>query len=140
VDQQLAIARQVLAAGLMPIVEPEVDIHSPHNAAAEELLTERLLAALSELDDGQQVMVKPTLPERDEQYAPLLAHPGVLRGVAFSGGYIRKEANARLSRLHGVVASFSRALTEGLRAQQDETQLDCVLDASIQSIYNASVT
>ncbi len=94
------------------------EAHSPHNAAAEELLTERLLAAQSELDDGQQVMVKLTLPERDEQYAPLLAHPGVLRGVALSGGYIRKEANARLSRLHGVVA-FSWALTERLRAQQD---------------------
>jgi len=140
VDQQLAVARQVLAAGLVPIVEPEVDIHSPQKAAAEELLTERLLAALSELDDGQQVMLKLTLPEKDGLYAPLLAHPRVLRVVALSGGYTREEANARLSRNHGVIASFSRALTEGLSVQQSEAEFDRVLDASIQSIYDASVT
>ena len=140
VDQQLAIARQVLAAGLVPIVEPEVDIHSPQKAAAEELLTERLLAALPELDDGQQVMLKLTLPEKDGLYAALLAHPRVLRVVALSGGYTREEANARLSRNHGVVASFSRALTEGLSARQSELEFDRVLDASIQSFYDASVT
>lgn len=140
VDQQLAIARQVLAAGLVPIVEPEVDIHSPQKAAAEELLTERLLAALPELDDGQQVMLKLTLPEKDGLYAALLAHPRVLRVVALSGGYTREEANARLSRNHGVVASFSRALTEGLSARQSELEFDRVLDAAIQSIYDASVT
>ena len=140
VDQQLAVARQVLAAGLVPIVEPEVDIHSPQKAAAEELLTERLLAALPELDDGQQVMLKLTLPDKDGLYAPLLAHPRVLRVVALSGGYTREEANARLSRNHGVVASFSRALTEGLYAQQSQAEFDRVLDASIQSIYDASVT
>ncbi len=140
VAQQLAVARQVLAAGLVPIVEPEVDIHSPQKAAAEELLTERLLAALSELADGQQVMLKLTLPEQDGLYAPLLAHPRVLRVVALSGGYTRAEANARLSRNHGVVASFSRALTEGLSAQQSEEEFDRVLDASIQSIYDASLT
>lgn len=140
VDQQLAVARQVLAAGLVPIVEPEVDIHSPQKAAAEELLTERLLAALPELDDGQQVMLKLTLPEKDGLYAALLAHPRVLRVVALSGGYTREEANARLSRNHGVVASFSRALTEGLSARQSELEFDRVLDASIQSIYDASVT
>lgn len=140
VDQQLAVARQVLAAGLVPIVEPEVDIHSPQKAAAEELLTERLLAALPELDDGQQVMLKLTLPEKDGLFAPLLAHPGVLRVVALSGGYTREEANARLSRNHGVVASFSRALTEGLSARQSELEFNRVLDASIQSIYDASVT
>jgi fructose-bisphosphate aldolase class I len=140
VDQQLAIARQVLAAGLMPIVEPEVDIHSPQKAAAEQMLTERLLAALPELDDGQQVMLKLTLPEKDGLYAPLLAHPRVLRVVALSGGYTREEANARLSRNHGVVASFSRALTEGLSAQQSEVEFDRVLATSIQSIYDASVT
>jgi fructose-bisphosphate aldolase class I len=140
VDQQLAVARQVLAAGLVPIVEPEVDIHSPQKAAAENLLTERLLAALPELDDGQQVMLKLTLPEQDGLYAPLLAHPRVLRVVALSGGYTREEANARLSRNHGVVASFSRALTEGLSARQSELEFDRVLDASIQSIYDASVT
>lgn len=140
VDQQLAVARQVLAAGLMPIVEPEVDIHSPQKAAAEELLTERLLAALPELNDGQQVMLKLTLPEQDGLYAPLLGHPRVLRVVALSGGYTREQANARLSRNHGVIASFSRALTEGLSAQQSEVEFDRVLDASIQSIYDASVT
>jgi len=140
VDQQLAVARQVLAAGLVPIVEPEVDIHSPQKAAAEELLTERLLAALPELNDGEQVMLKLTLPEKDGLYAPLLGHPRVLRVVALSGGYTREEANARLSRNHGVVASFSRGLTEGLSAQQSEVEFDRVLDASIQSIYDASVT
>ena len=140
VDQQFAVARQVLAAGLVPIVEPEVDIHSPQKAGAEELLTGRLLAALSELGDGQQVMLKLTLPEKDGQYSPLLEHPRVLRVVALSGGYAREEANARLSRNHGVVASFSRALTEGLSAQQKEAEFDRVLDASIQSIYDASVT
>ena len=140
VDQQLAVARQVLAAGLVPVVEPEVDIHSPQKAAAEELLTERLLAALPELNDGEQVMLKLTLPEKDGLYAPLLGHPRVLRVVALSGGYTREEANARLSRNHGVVASFSRALTEGLSAQQSEVEFDRVLDASIQSIYDASVT
>jgi len=140
VDQQLAVARQVLAAGLVPIVEPEVDIHSPQKAAAEELLTERLLAALPELNDGEQVMLKLTLPEKDGLYAPLLGHPRVLRVVALSGGYTREEANARLSRNHGVVASFSRALTEGLSAQQSEAEFNRVLDASIQSIYDASVT
>ncbi len=140
VDQQLAVARQVLAAGLVPIVEPEVDIHSPQKAAAEELLTERLLAALPELNDGEQVMLKLTLPEKDGLYAPLLGHPRVLRVVALSGGYTREQANARLSRNHGLVASFSRALTEGLSAQQSEVDFDRVLDASIQSIYDASVT
>lgn len=140
VDQQLAVAQQVLAAGLVPIVEPEVDIHSPQKAAAEELLTERLLAALPELNDGEQVMLKLTLPEKDGLYAPLLGHPRVLRVVALSGGYTREEANARLSRNHGVVASFSRALTEGLSAQQSEVEFDRVLASSIQSIYDASVT
>jgi len=140
VDQQLAVARQVLAAGLVPIVEPEVDIHSPLKAAAEELLAERLLAALPELNDGEQVMLKLTLPEKDGLYAPLLGHPRVLRVVALSGGYTREEANARLCRNHGVVASFSRALTQGLSAQQSEVDFDRVLDASIQSIYDASVT
>ncbi len=140
VDQQLAVARQVLAAGLVPIVEPEVDIHSPQKAAAEELLTARLLAALPELNDGEQLMLKLTLPEKDGLYAPLLGHPRVLRVVALSGGYTREQANARLCRNHGVVASFSRALTEGLSAQQSELEFDRVLEASIQSIYDASVT
>jgi len=140
VDQQFAVARQVLNGGLVPIVEPEVDIHSPQKAAAEELLTERLQAALSDLDDDQQVMLKLTLPEKNGLYAPLLAHPRVLRVVALSGGYTRDEANARLSGNHGVIASFSRALTEGLSSQQTDAEFDRVLDASIQSIYDASVT
>ena len=140
VEQQLAVARRVLAAGLVPIVEPEVDIHSPQKAAAEELLTEQLLVDLPELGDGQQVMLKLTLPEKDGLYTPLLTHPQVLRVVALSGGYTREEANARLSRNHGLVASFSRALTEGLSAQQSQAEFDRVLDASIQSIYDASLT
>ena len=140
VDQQLAVARQVLSAGLVPIIEPEVDIHSPEKAAAEDLLTERLLAALSGLDEDQEVMLKLTLPETDDLYAPLLAHPRVLRVVALSGGYSREEADARLARNHGVIASFSRALTEGLSAQQSDAEFDRVLDASIQSIYDASIT
>ena len=140
IDQQLTVAQQVLASGLVPIIEPEVDIHSPQKQAAEELLTELLLPALSGLDDGQQVMLKLTLPEQDGLYAPLLAHPRVLRTVALSGGYTREEANARLARNPGVIASFSRALTEGLSAQQSEAEFDRVLDASIQSIYDASVT
>lgn len=140
VDQQVAVARLVLASGLVPIIEPEVDIHSPQKAAAEHMLTERLLVALAELDDDQQVMLKLTLPEQDGLYAPLIAHPRVLRVLALSGGYPREEANARLTRNHGVIASFSRALTEGLSAQQDDAEFDRVLDVSIQSIYEASVT
>lgn len=140
VEQQLAVARQVLHAGLVPIIEPEVDIHSPQKPAADELLTERLLIALSELDEGQQVMLKLSLPEQDNLYAPLLAHPRVLRVVALSGGYTRDEANTRLARNHGVIASFSRALTEGLSAQQSQAEFDRVLDRSIQSIYDASKT
>ncbi|MCU1596121.1 MAG: class fructose-bisphosphate aldolase [Frankiales bacterium] len=140
VEQQLTVAREVLAAGLVPIIEPEVDIHSPQKAAAEELLTEQLLTALSELDERQQVMLKLTLPEQDGLYGPLLAHARVLRVVALSGGYSRDQADARLTRNPGVIASFSRALTEGLSAQQSPAEFDRVLDASIQSIYDASVT
>ncbi|GAC1439902.1 MAG: fructose bisphosphate aldolase [Mycobacteriales bacterium] len=140
VDQQFALARQVLQFGLVPIVEPEVDIHSTQKAAADELLTGRLLAALSELDDDQQVILKLSLPETDGLYGQLVGHPRVLRVVALSGGYSRDAANARLSRNHGVIASFSRALTEGLSAQQTEAEFDHVLDASIQSIYDASIT
>lgn len=140
VAQQLDVARQVLHAGLTPIIEPEVDIHSPQKQAADDLLTQQLLLALSELDDDQQVMLKLSLPEQDGLYAPLLAHPRVLRVVALSGGFTRDEADARLARNHGVIASFSRALTEGLSAQQTQAEFDRVLDTSIQSIYDASVT
>ena len=140
VDQQFEIGRQILGAGLVPIIEPEVDIHTPNKAEAEDLLRTAILAQLDQLEPGQRVMLKLTPPEVDDQYAPLVAHPGVLRVVALSGGYPREEANARLSRQHGVIASFSRALTEGLSAQQSDDEFDAVLDTSIASIYAASIT
>lgn len=139
VDQQFAIGRDILAAGLVPIIEPEVDIHSPSKAAAEDLLKAAILDQLASLGD-QRVMLKLTLPEVDDFYADLIAHPRILRVVALSGGYSRAEADARLSRQHGMVASFSRALSEGLSAQQTEAEFDATLDASIASIYAASIT
>ncbi|MCU0284486.1 MAG: fructose bisphosphate aldolase [Candidatus Nanopelagicales bacterium] len=140
VAQQFAIGRQILAAGLVPIIEPEVDIHSPEKGQAEVLLKEAMRAELDALGADQHVMLKLTLPDEDDFYADLVAHPNVLRVVALSGGYTRVEANALLARNHGVVASFSRALTEGLTAQQSEAEFDAMLDASIQSIYEASIT
>ena len=140
VRQQFAVGRQILAAGLMPIIEPEVDINSPSKAQAEELLRDAILNELDALDAGQQVMLKLTLPTTDGFYDALVAHPGVLKVVALSGGYSREEANARLSRNHGIIASFSRALTEGLTAQQSDTEFDAALDAAIQGIYDASIT
>lgn len=140
VDQQFEVGRQILAAGLVPIIEPEVDIHSPQKAEAEALLKAAILAQLDRLDDGQLVMLKLTLPEDDALYADLVAHPKVLRVVALSGGYSRDEANDRLSRCLGVIASFSRALTEGLNASQTDDEYDATLDASIKSIYEASIT
>jgi fructose-bisphosphate aldolase class I len=140
VAQQFAIGRQILAAGLVPIIEPEVDIHSPQKGLAEVLLRDALRAELDQLGDDQHVMLKLTLPDEDGFYADVVAHPNVLRVVALSGGYSRQEANALLARNHGVVASFSRALTEGLTAQQTEAEFDAMLDASIQSIYEASIT
>lgn len=140
VDQQFEIGRQILAAGLVPIIEPEVDIHSPEKAAAETLLKEALLDRLASLSDDEVVMLKLTLPEVDDFYADLVSHPRVLRVVALSGGYSRDDANARLARNHGVVASFSRALTEGLTAQQSDAEFNAALDASIESIYRASIT
>ena len=140
VAQQFQIGRQILAAGLVPIIEPEIDINSPQKAAAEDLLKAGILAQLTELGEDQQVMLKLTLPDQDDFYAELVAHPRILRVVALSGGYSREEANARLARNHGVVASFSRALTEGLTAQQSDDEFDAALDASIASIYAASVT
>ncbi|NTW42223.1 MAG: fructose bisphosphate aldolase [Cellulomonadaceae bacterium] len=140
VAQQLEVARQILAAGLVPIVEPEVDITSPEKAEAEELLRSALLAELDLLDDDQKVMLKLTLPEEDGLLTPLVEHPAVLRVAALSGGYDRAEATARLARQPGVIASFSRALTEGLSAQQSDEEFDAVLDASIAAIYAASVT
>jgi fructose-bisphosphate aldolase class I len=140
VDQQFEVGRQILAAGLVPIIEPEVDIHSPQKAEAEGLLKAALLAQLDQVPDGQQVMLKLTLPEVDGFYSDVVAHPKVLRVVALSGGYSREEANERLARNKGVVASFSRALTEGLDASQTEAEFDAMLDASIKSIYEASIT
>ena len=140
VAQQFEIARQVLSHGLTPIVEPEVDIHCPDKAAAEKLLKAELLAQLDKLPADKQVMLKLTLPEVDDFYKELVAHPRVLKVVALSGGYSREEANARLARQHGVIASFSRALTEGLTAQQSEAEFNAALDQSIEGIYQASKT
>jgi fructose-bisphosphate aldolase class I len=138
--QQFEIGAQVLGHGLVPILEPEIDIHSPEKAKAEELLKQALLSGLEQLPGGRQVMFKLTLPETDGFYRELVEHPKVLRVVALSGGYSREEANARLSRNPGVVASFSRALTEGLTAQQSDDEFDAALDASVSSIFAASNT
>jgi len=138
-DQQFEVGRQVLAAGLMPILEPEVDIHAPDKADAERLLRDALLAGLEKLPQGQSVMFKVTLPEEDDFYRPLVEHPKTLKVVALSGGYSRDEANERLSRNPGVIASFSRALTEGLSAQQSAADFDAKLDEAIGSIHAASV-
>jgi fructose-bisphosphate aldolase class I len=140
VRQQFEIGRQILAAGLVPIIEPEVDIHCPDKREAEKLLKAAMLDELNALPDGQQVMLKLTLPDVDDFYADLVTHPRILRVVALSGGYTRADANARLARNHGVVASFSRALAEGLSAQQSAREFDAALDASIASIYAASIT
>ena len=140
VGQQFEVGRRILAAGLVPIIEPEIDIHSPQKTAAEDLLKTAILGELARLDADQSVMLKLTLPDRDGFYTDLVDHPRVLRVVALSGGYSREEANTRLARNHGVVASFSRALTEGLTAQMSEAEFDATLDASIGSIYEASVT
>jgi fructose-bisphosphate aldolase, class I len=140
VDQQFDIGRQILAAGLVPIIEPEIDIHSPQKAEAEALLTAAILEQLSQLDSDQYVMLKLTLPELDDFYADLVTHPNVLRVVALSGGYSRGEATARLARNHGVIASFSRALTEGLSVQQSDEDFDATLNDSIASIFEASIT
>jgi fructose-bisphosphate aldolase class I len=140
VNQQFDVARQIIAAGLVPIVEPEVDIHCPEKAKAEALLKAALLEKLNDLPGGQLVMLKLTLPEQDDFYAECVSHPKVVRVVALSGGYTQKEANNRLRRNHGIVASFSRALVEGLSAQQSDAEYNAVLDASIQSIFEASNT
>ena len=140
VNQQFELAAQIIAAGLMPIVEPEVDIHCPEKANAEGLLKAAILEKLNQLPQGQMVMLKLTLPEQDNFYADFVKHPKVLRVVALSGGYSRDEANKRLRRNHGVVASFSRALAEGLSAQQSAAEFNKLLDKSVQSIFDASNT
>ena len=140
VAQQFAIGKQILAAGLMPIIEPEVDIHATDKEDAERLLKAALLKHVDALGPDQQVMLKLTLPSVDDFYADLVKHPKVLRVVALSGGYSRDEANRRLGRNRGVIASFSRALAEGLTAQQDDPTFNKTLDESIGSIYKASLT
>jgi fructose-bisphosphate aldolase class I len=139
VRQQFEAAGQIIAAGFVPIIEPEVDIHCPEKAGAETLLKAAILEGLDKLSAGQRVMLKLTLPEKDDFYADCLSHPNVLRVVALSGGYTRQEANERLRRNHGVVASFSRALVEGLSARQSEAEFNALLDASIESIFQASI-
>ena len=140
VDQQFAVGRQIIAAGLVPIIEPEVDIHCPDKAQAEDLLKAAIKTQLDKLPEGQLVMLKLTIPSKDNLYADLITHPRVLKVVALSGGYSRAEANEKLARQKGMVASFSRALTEGLTAQQTEAEFDAALDAAIEGIYQASKT
>ena len=140
ITQQFDLARQIIAADLVPIVEPEVDIHCPEKARAEELLEAAIREELDRLASGQLVMLKLTLPEKDDLYADFVKHPRVVRVVALSGGYSQDEGNRRLRRNHGVVASFSRALVEGLSAQQSDAEYNARLEASIQSIFEASNT
>ncbi|PKG97300.1 fructose bisphosphate aldolase [Paraglaciecola sp. MB-3u-78] len=138
IAQQFTVAKQILATGLMPIIEPEVDIHSPEKAAAEALLKASILTHLDNLATDQQVMLKLTLPETANFYQDLVNHPKVLKVVALSGGYSREEANTRLTENNGMIASFSRALSEGLSAKQSDAEFDATMDSSIESIYQAS--
>lgn len=140
VKQQFEIGKQIAAAGLVPIIEPEVDIKCPQKAEAEKLLKTAILDELNKLKPEQIVMLKLTLPEQDNFYRECIAHPNVLKVVALSGGYSRTDANAKLARNNGMVASFSRALSEGLTAQQSEAEFNTMLDAAIESIYQASKT
>ena len=140
VAQQFEAARQIIAAGLVPIVEPEIDIHCPDKGEAETLLKAAILEELQALPVGQLVMLKLTLPDKDDLYAEFVKHPRVVRVVALSGGYTQEEGNERLRRNHGVVASFSRALVEGLSAQQSDAEFNAMLDGSIHRIFEASNT
>lgn len=140
VGQQFEIGKKIVAAGLVPIIEPEIDIHCPQKAEAEDMLHAAILKELNGLDSDAVVMLKLTLPEKDNLYADCIAHPNVARVVALSGGYTREEANARLKRQNGMVASFSRALVEGLTAQLSDEDFNARLDASIESICEASNT
>jgi fructose-bisphosphate aldolase class I len=140
VKQQFELAAEIIGAGLVPIIEPEVDIHCPEKAKAEGLLKAAIFEKLNQLPAGHLVMLKLTLPEQDNFYADFVNHPKVLRVVALSGGYSREEANNRLRRNHGVIASFSRALAEGLSAQQSDAEFNAMLNNSIQSIFEASNT
>ncbi|GFD88340.1 class I fructose-bisphosphate aldolase [Tenacibaculum sp. KUL152] len=138
VAQQFEVGKQILAAGLVPIIEPEVDIHSPQKAEAEALLKLEILTQLNLLDEGQEVMLKLTLPTEANFYKELVDHPRVLKVVALSGGYSREEANAKLSENQGMIASFSRALTQGVSAQQTQEEFEATLDDAIEGIYQAS--
>jgi len=140
VKQQFEIARQVLSHGLVPIVEPEVDIKNPDKKGSEAVLKKEILAELDKLPANQQVMLKLTIPDVDNFYAELIKHPRVLKVVALSGGYSRDEANKRLAKQNGMIASFSRALSEGLTAQQSDAEFNKALDTAVQSIYDASKT
>jgi fructose-bisphosphate aldolase class I len=140
VKQQFEVGKQIIAAGLVPIIEPEVDIHCPQKAQAEALLKTAMLAELNKLTPDQVVMLKLTLPDQDDFYKECVAHPNVLKVVALSGGYSRNDANAKLARNHGVVASFSRALSEGLTAQQTDAEFNAMLNSAVESIYQASKT
>ena len=140
VAQQFEVGKQICAAGLVPIIEPEVDIHCPDKAGAEKLLKSALIDALNALAPNELVMLKLTLPEVDDFYQDCIKHSNVVRVVALSGGYSRADANIRLARNHGMVASFSRALSEGLTKQQNEAAFDSALDTAIESIYQASIT
>ena len=140
VEQQFELARQILAAGLVPIIEPEIDIHSPEKYAAEATLKAAILKGLASLGEDQYAILKLTLPEVDDFYVEFVNHPRVLRVVALSGGYSQEEANARLARNHGIIASFSRALTEGLLVDQTDEEFGVILDKSIASIFHASMT
>jgi fructose-bisphosphate aldolase, class I len=140
VDQQFEVAKEILDAGLVPIIEPEVDIHSPEKQDAERLLLDRIMQHVDQLGDDQPVMLKLSIPTVDDFYADLIAHPKVLRVVALSGGYPRDEANERLSRQHDMIASFSRALTEGLSADQSDDEFNATLGSTIDAIYAASIT
>jgi fructose-bisphosphate aldolase class I len=140
VDQQFAVGKQILAKGLVPIIEPEVTISIADKAEAEDILLAELTRHLDALAEGQEVMLKLTLPTRANLYAPLVKHPRIVRIVALSGGYSRDEANAKLAENKGVIASFSRALTEGLSAQQSDAEFNAAIAAAISSIYDASIT
>ena len=140
VKQQFDVGKQIIAGGLVPIIEPEVDIKTPSKDQAEDLLKASLLKELNALKPEQKVMLKLTIPDKDNLYADLIAHPNVLRVVALSGGYSREEANEKLARNKGMTASFSRALAEGLKAQQSDQEFNAALEASVESIYRASIT
>lgn len=140
VEQQFQVGKQILAAGLVPIIEPEVDIKSATKVECEQILAREMKKHLDALPADQKVMLKLTLPSQDDFYADFVKHPRILRVVALSGGYSREEANAKLARNHGMIASFSRALTEGLSAQQSQAEFDAMLDGAIQSIFDASKT